>query len=165
MQSCSYSANSAGLNLQHMCRNGHLFEITLSEAILIQMDKKRPNIHIGLHYVAQAAEYATPNNCNVSAGESLHKSFKRFVVRANHVNVEKPLLFQESFYRTIQLLIEGAYRASEPALTRLNDDFFSKCPITFEALLNRPAVKGAQSIADDSNLRVLATGSHNSPRV
>lgn len=55
-------------------------------------------MHIGLHYVAQAAEYATPNNCNVLAGESLHKSFKRFVLRTNHVNVEKPLLYQGIYY-------------------------------------------------------------------
>lgn len=30
--------------------------------------KKRLNMHISLHYVAQAREYAVPDNCNVLAG-------------------------------------------------------------------------------------------------
>ena len=33
---CSYSVNSAGMNLQHMCQNVHLFDTPLSEAITLQ---------------------------------------------------------------------------------------------------------------------------------
>lgn len=33
----------------------------------------RPNMHIGLHYPAQAKDYAVPNNCNVLAGEDKHR--------------------------------------------------------------------------------------------
>ncbi|WEW55064.1 hypothetical protein PRK78_000492 [Emydomyces testavorans] len=34
--------------------------------------KNQPNMHIGIHYVDQAKEYALPNNCNVLAGEDKH---------------------------------------------------------------------------------------------
>lgn len=33
----------------------------------------RPNVHVGLHYVDVAREYATPNNCNVLIGEDKHQ--------------------------------------------------------------------------------------------
>jgi hypothetical protein len=35
--------------------------------------KKRPNVHIGLHYSEQMREYALPNNGNVLAGENKHR--------------------------------------------------------------------------------------------
>jgi hypothetical protein len=34
---------------------------------------KKPNFHIGLHYIDQILEYACSNNCNVLAGEERHK--------------------------------------------------------------------------------------------
>jgi hypothetical protein len=34
---------------------------------------KLPNIHVGIHYPAQADEYGTPANCNVLIGEDKHR--------------------------------------------------------------------------------------------
>ena len=35
--------------------------------------KRRPNMHIAIHYPKQADEYAVPNNSNVLAGEGKHR--------------------------------------------------------------------------------------------
>ncbi|KAL9593507.1 MAG: hypothetical protein Q9219_007518 [cf. Caloplaca sp. 3 TL-2023] len=33
----------------------------------------RPNVHIGIHYMDVATEYATPNNCTTFSGEDKHR--------------------------------------------------------------------------------------------
>ncbi|OJD24752.1 hypothetical protein ACJ73_03883 [Blastomyces percursus] len=75
------------------------------KAKLIWCMKGQPNMHIGLHYVEQIKEYAVSNNCNVLAGEDKHRDYKNLVQRTNHRDVEKTLLLQESFRRTLQLVL------------------------------------------------------------
>lgn len=42
-------------------------------SLQLRQDQDRPNVHVGLHYVEQANEYALPYNCNVLSGEDQHR--------------------------------------------------------------------------------------------
>lgn len=97
--------------------------------------KDRPNMHIGIHYVEQAKEYAIPYNCNVLIGEDKHREYKKLVQRTNKRDVEKVLLVQESFKRTLVLLLEGSFADVEPRLTSKLQELQKKCPMLFDNYL------------------------------
>nr|KMM66395.1 hypothetical protein CPAG_02734 [Coccidioides posadasii RMSCC 3488] len=101
----------------------------------IRSFKNRPNMHVGIHYPAQANEYAIPNNCNVLIGEDKHREYKKLVQRTNKRDVEKVLLMQESFRRTLLLLLEEAFADSEPSLTQYISNLYEHCPTLFADLL------------------------------
>ena len=101
----------------------------------IRSFKNRPNMHVGLHYVDCAKEYAIPNNNNVLIGEDKHRDYKRLVLRTNKRDVEKTLLLQESYRRSLQLAIEGSFSETEPALSKELERLYSWCPNVFKDLL------------------------------
>ncbi|OJD23361.1 hypothetical protein ACJ73_05282, partial [Blastomyces percursus] len=70
---------------------------------------------LALHYVEHIKEYAVFNNCNVLAEEDKHRGYKNLVQRTNHRDVEKPLLLQESFRRTLHSLFNNLLRMNEEA--------------------------------------------------
>ncbi|OJD12911.1 hypothetical protein ACJ73_09277 [Blastomyces percursus] len=63
-------------------------------------------------------EYGVANNCNVLIGEDKHREYKQLVRNTNHRDVEKTLLVQESFRRTVQLVFQGSFDDSESRLTQ-----------------------------------------------
>ncbi|EFR03711.1 hypothetical protein MGYG_06708 [Nannizzia gypsea CBS 118893] len=83
----------------------------------IQAIKNRPNIHIGIHYLDQIKEYGVANNYSVLVGEDKHRDYKNLIYRTNHRDIEKVLLLQESFKRTLQLILQGAFSEEEPRIT------------------------------------------------
>ncbi|OJD09616.1 hypothetical protein ACJ73_10184 [Blastomyces percursus] len=96
--------------------------------------KSHPNVHVGLHYVSQAAEYGLPNNCNVLSGEDKHRLFKNFVTRTNHVNIGKVLLKQEIFCQSIQFLLDGSFQCSDPQIffySSTSSQILSNCVPSF----------------------------------
>lgn len=80
---CSYSVNSAGLNLQHMCRNVHLFETALSEAIMMQaVGRVR---RIGQQRIVKIYDYRVPKSFNErQAAKILEKSLPGLVAELNN---------------------------------------------------------------------------------
>lgn len=86
---CSYSVNSAGLNLQHLCRNVHLFETALSEAIMMQaIGRVR---RIGQRRIVKVYDYRVPDSFNARQVEkALEKSVPGLIAEMNS------LIFQYS---------------------------------------------------------------------
>ncbi|OJD09613.1 hypothetical protein ACJ73_10186, partial [Blastomyces percursus] len=127
--------------------------------------QRRPNMHIGLHYVTQAVEYGLPNNCNVLSGEDKHRLFKSFVTRTNHVNVEKALLKQEIFCQSIQFLLDGSFQHSDPEISSTLQQLYNSCSTVFHTLLSRaPITDNNLRIDDDSTLSIQATSNHLAPQ-
>ncbi|OJD24948.1 hypothetical protein ACJ73_03684 [Blastomyces percursus] len=75
-------------------------------------------MHIGVHYIEQIKEYGVANNCNVLIGEDKHREYKQLVRNTNHRDIEKTLLVQENFRRTVQLVFQGSFDDSESQLTQ-----------------------------------------------
>lgn len=65
----------------------------------------------------------------------LARLYKRLVQRTNKRDVEKFLLQQESFRRTLLLLIEGAFAENEPDLSARILDMYYRCPLIFKHYL------------------------------
>ncbi|OJD20989.1 hypothetical protein ACJ73_07672 [Blastomyces percursus] len=128
--------------------------------------KSRPNVHVGLHYVSQAAEYGLPNNCNVLSGEDKHQLFKNFVTRTNHVNIEKALLKQEIFCQSIRFLLDGSFQCSDPQISSTLQHLHKSCPTVFRHLLSRAStfLLDEKLIDDDSNVSLIAMPNHQAPR-
>ncbi|EAS27452.3 uncharacterized protein CIMG_13536 [Coccidioides immitis RS] len=61
----------------------------------IQSFKNHPNMHVDIHYPAQANEYAILNNCNILIGENKHQKYKKLVQRTNKCTLL--LLLEEAF--------------------------------------------------------------------
>jgi hypothetical protein len=128
---------------------------------------RRPNMHIGVHYPRQAEEYGVTNNSMVLAGESKHRYetiysffqshfaswitkfgnfpiriYKDHVQRTNKREVEKTLLQQESFRRTLILLLDGAF-ADEPKLSNDLRLMYTQCPLVFSKLPAHICARGS----------------------
>lgn len=115
---------------------------------VIQGMKNRPNMHIGLHYLDQIKEYALANNCNVLSGEDKHRDYKLLVYRTNHKDVEKFLLQQESYRKTIELSLYGAFSEEQPELTETLHALYAECPSVFNNLLRLDAVLPNNDLAE-----------------
>jgi len=59
---CSYAVNSAGLNLQYRCRNTHLFDVPMSEAIVMQAVGRLRRL--GQEKIVLVYEYRVPDSFN-----------------------------------------------------------------------------------------------------
>ncbi|WEW61081.1 hypothetical protein PRK78_006570 [Emydomyces testavorans] len=98
--------------------------------------KNQPNMHIGIHYMDQAKEYALPNNCNMLAGEDKHHEFKNLVQRTNKQDVEK-----KTFKHTLSLVLEGAFVGSEPSISERVKLIHNQCPTLINSLLRTDSRK------------------------
>ncbi|RDW60356.1 uncharacterized protein DSM5745_10814 [Aspergillus mulundensis] len=95
--------------------------------------QQRPNMHIGLHYPAQSAEYATPWNNNVLAGEHKNKVFKNRVRYTNHREPERDLLSNEYLPISVQLSLNGAIEDNNIPTPELQN-LAQRCPMVFKAM-------------------------------
>ncbi|OJD23459.1 hypothetical protein ACJ73_05183 [Blastomyces percursus] len=123
-------------------------------------------MHIGLHYVEQIKEYAVSNNCNVLAGEDKHRDYKNLVQRTNHRDVEKTLLLQESFRRTLQLVLGGSFHSSDLRLTQKIQELYTVCPALFNNLLRMDQEEADED--DDSpnySVKLEPTKYHMNPKI
>ena len=57
------------------------------------------------------------------------------MLRTNKHNIEKVLLQQESFRRTLLLLLDGAFARDESALSEALQALYQRCPLVFQDYL------------------------------
>jgi hypothetical protein len=62
------------------------------------------------------------------------------VLQTNGKEVERPLLLEESFRRTLRLYLEGAYSHEEMATTDTIKKAAEQCPLVFVKLFHLPLV-------------------------
>ena len=110
-------------------------QLTLKKGQQIWLFKNQPNMHVRLHYVDCAKKYTIPNNNNFLISKDKHWDYKRLVLQTNKHDVEKTLLLQESYQRSLQLAIEGSFLEMEPALSKELKHLYSWCPNVFKDLL------------------------------
>jgi len=95
-----------------------------------------PNVHVAVHYLALAEEYAIPANCNVLIGEDKHRHFKKVIYTTNHQHPERDLLHKENIRQTLRLILTNSF-SHEPTITRVVKEIFAVCPLLFSTLLPR----------------------------
>jgi hypothetical protein len=69
------------------------------------------------------------------ANRFLLRFYKQLVQRTNKRDVEKVLLRQESFRRTLLLLVEGVFTEEEPDISTKILDMYHHCPLIFNDYL------------------------------
>ncbi|KMU90173.1 hypothetical protein CIHG_07983 [Coccidioides immitis H538.4] len=83
--------------------------------------KNCSNIHVSIHYLAQANEYAIPNNCNILIRKNKHQKYKKLVQRINKC--------------TLLLLLEEVFADSELFLIQYISNLYKYCLTLFADLL------------------------------
>ena len=79
--------------------------------------------------------------------------YKNHVQRTNKREVEKTLLQQESFRRTLILLLDGAFADDEPKLSSDIQFMYAQCPLVFQKYLHTsmPEELGSQENEGQEN--------------
>ena len=76
--------------------------------------------------------------------------YKNHVQRTNKREVEKTLLQQESFRRTLILLLDGAFAGDEPKLSSDIQIMYAQCPLVFQKYLHTSASEELGSQENES---------------
>lgn len=126
--------------------------------------QQRPNLHTGLHFSVMAAEYATPNNCNVLIGEDKHKFFKKAVMHTNFRDVEKSLLLKESLQQTICFLRLEAFIDTDPDLTAAVQDIAKLCPKLLMSVSPPSDLQDGAVYVEESEIEIAPDEHHANPR-
>ncbi|KAJ6185889.1 hypothetical protein N7519_007190 [Penicillium mononematosum] len=98
--------------------------------------QRRPNMHIGIHYADDAELFGVPMNNNTLPGEGKHHDHKELVLTMNGTEVERTLLLEESFRRTLRFYLEGAYLNEDQVTTQTIQDAAMECPLVFRSLFH-----------------------------
>lgn len=72
-----------------------------------------PNVHGGVHIIADLDRFGTLKNTNTSMGEERHKVFKLAAPFTNHVNIHLQLLRRFNVLQTVQSIAEGLTQHSD----------------------------------------------------
>ncbi|KAJ5146645.1 uncharacterized protein N7515_001209 [Penicillium bovifimosum] len=117
----SRSRSSVALNNEQMDGHRHPAEITTKKGITNERKQRRPNMDIGIHY----------------AGDT-DIDHKELVRSMNGVEVERTLLLEESFRRTLRFYVEGSFSHDDQRTTLTIQQAAQRCPLVFASLFHMP---------------------------
>ncbi|KAJ5855191.1 hypothetical protein N7534_007734 [Penicillium rubens] len=113
--------------------------------------QRRPNMHIGVHYADDAELFGVPMNNNTLPGEGKHHDHKELVLTMNGTEVERTLLLEESFRRTLRFYVEGAYSNEDLVTTQKIQEAASECPQVFRSLFHIDLQQAGQGQHDSDS--------------
>ncbi|OAF61571.1 hypothetical protein VC83_02236 [Pseudogymnoascus destructans] len=100
--------------------------------------RSRPNVHQGAHINDTIGRYGNSFSCNVLHCEDKHKLFKKWAEALNGRSVERSLMMRESINTTIRLLLQGAFKYSEPEISSQLKSLYEKCPSLMGQIMPSP---------------------------
>lgn len=125
-------------------------------AKVIEKMKKRPNMHIALHYGQMIEDYGCANNGNVLLGEDRHRKFKSMVTHTNHRNPEQTMLIRDSMNKTWTCLLNGSVKGDQ-GLCSVLQELKDECPTLMDRYQRRNADGGPEYKLSSRDLAKVAT--------